>query len=507
MNIVFLHSYISVRDPEIYLSEPLGLICLASHLKQAFGDQVNVTILDLYAKEARHPHRRNDLFLLGIDDDAYIKTELEKLSPDLIGISCNFTAYFKDALEVAGKIKRIMTTVPIVMGGAHPTIEAEAILQENNFVDFVVRGEGEITLEHLVRAIRGECTLETVMGLSFRNADRTVVSNPARELIKDLDILPIPDRTFIDMDRYTYFNKECVWYVRKEPVATIMTTRGCPYNCIFCSTKVVWSRNWRPRSLARVFEEIELLVSKYGIREIVIFDDQFCTKKERIHEFCDYFIKRGLNLCFSVDSGTSPWLLDNELLVKMRKAGFYSLRFPIESGCQKTLDFIRKPVNLQKTRELIATANSLGYWTSANFIIGFPYETKEEIMESIQYAYDSALDFTSFLIAKPNAGSELYETYKKEGLLDKKIVHASHFYRSDYDTTTMTAGELNKIIEKASSGWFVHKALFYVKPKNFVDHLLPKLRTIDDVRYLLKICQRLFRKKIIPLIMKKNHAS
>jgi magnesium-protoporphyrin IX monomethyl ester (oxidative) cyclase len=502
MKIVLINPFITVRDPNIYLSEPLGLVCLASYIKQIFNDKVQVSILDLYALGAMTPKKKNDFYILGIDDEEYIRSEIQKLSPDLIGITCNFTAYADDSLEVATMVKKILPHIPIVMGGAHATIEAESILKNNECIDYIIRNEGEITLGYLVRALRGEHTVESIEGLTYRTPDKTIVSNPGRELIKNLDMLPIPDRTFIDMERYKYFNKKCVWYIRQEPVATIMTSRGCPYNCVFCSTKVVWQRQWRPRSLEKVFEEIELLVSKYGIKEIIINDDQFFIKKKRVINFCDYFIKRKLKLSFAVDAGISVWLVDEESLEKMRKAGFYSLRFPIESGNENTLKFIQKPVDLKKTKELIIKATKMGFWTSANFIIGFPYETREEIDETIRYAYSSALDYTSFLIAKPNAGSDLYEIFKKEGLLEKNVVRASHFYRSDYDTTTMKAEELNDIIDKASKGWYIHKLIFFMNPINFFSYLLPKFRSIEDLKYFFKVFGALFSIKIKPIFKK-----
>lgn len=175
-----------------------------------------------------------------------------------------------------------------------------------------------------------------------------------------------------------------------------------------------------------------------------------------------------MDISFSVDAGISIWLVDKELLVKMKKAGFYSLRFPIESGCKKTLEYVGKPVNLDKAKKLIEEANSLGFWTSSNIIVGFPHETKEEVMESIQYVYDSVLDFTSFLIAKPNAGSDMYEDFKKEGLLEKAVVRGSDFYRSDYDTLTMTAKELTEIVNKAHSAWFTHKFFFSLNHAIFI---------------------------------------
>jgi len=502
MNIVLIHPYIKVREVETYLSEPLGLLCLASWLESVFKDQIRVSILDLYALGAEKPVKQGEFFCLGISDENVINEELTKLNPDLIGITCNFTAYARDSLELASTVKKSFPQIPIVIGGAHPTIEARSILEENESIDYVVQGEGEIILERLIRALKAEILLEEVDGLAFRKGDELVLNQP-NKLIADIDILPIPSRHYIDMEKYTHFNKETIWYVRKEPVATIMTSRGCPYNCVFCSTKVVWKRRWRERSLENVFKEIKMLVGDYGIKEIVINDDQFMTQKKRVHQFCDYFIENKMNVSFSVDAGISIWLVDKELLIKMKKAGFYSLRFPIESGCKKTLQYIKKPVNLDKAKCMIEEANGLGFWTSSNIIVGFPHETKEEVMESIQYVYDSALDFTSFLIAKPNAGSDMYEDFKREGLLERVVVRGSDFYRSDYDTLTMTAKELNEMVNKASSGWFVHKLFFYVKPTNFYKHFLPKIKNWADFMYFIKMCRVVFSKKIKPILLAK----
>ncbi len=502
MNIVLIHPYITVREKNIYLSEPLGIVCLASYLIHVFKEKVKIDVLDLYALGSGIPIAQDDFYVLGKNDETFMREELEKLSPDLIGITCNFTAYALDALEVANKVKNIFPRVPIVLGGAHATIEAEKIMKDARSVDYVVRGEGEIILTNLIKFLMGEVLINDIQGLTFRDSKGVVVSNPDRELIKDLDILPIPDRSFIDMEFYKESNKKCVWYVRKEPVATIMTSRGCPYNCIFCSTKVVWGKIWRPRGIEKVFEEIEMLVSKYGIREIVINDDQFFTKRDRIDKFCEYFIKRKLDLTFAVDAGVSIWLVDKALLKKMREAGFYSIRFPIETGNETTLKFIRKPVDLHKSKILIKEANQLGFWTSANFIIGFPYETKQQIEETICYAFSTKLDYASFLVAKPQAGSDLYEIFKKEGLLDRAIVRASHFYRSDYDTATMKSEELNFILEKVSRKWFIHKMKFFLNPVNILKYLLPKLKSRDDWRYFLKIFRVLFEHKVKPLLIK-----
>ncbi|MBF0609606.1 MAG: radical SAM protein [Magnetococcales bacterium] len=497
MNIVLIHPYIKVRDVDTYLSEPLGLLCLASYVEQVFQDKVHVSILDLYALGARIPEKDGDFYYLGIHDETYIAQQLHHLQPHLIGITCNFTAYADDSLEVAEMVKRHFPKVPLVMGGAHSTTEADTTLARGPGVDFIVRGEGELIFELLIRHLLGEIPISEVDGLVYR-AGSEIIYNRPMPLMKNLDFLPIPNRKHIDMNAYAYFNKHTVWYVRNEPVATIMTSRGCPYNCVFCSTKVVWERNWRPRSLELVFQEIETLYLEYGVREIVINDDQFMLKKSRIHDFCDYFIAKNYDLSFSVDAGISTWLVDVELFKKMRQAGFYSLRFPIESGCEKTLKYIKKPVKLDKTKTLIEEANKLGFWTSSNIIVGFPDETREEVMESIQYVFDSALDFTSFLIAKPQAGSDMYEDFKEKGLLAKAVVRGSDFYRSDFDTLHLTASEINQIVQAASGKWYLHKAKFFANPVHFYRYFLPKIQSVQDARYLLKIMVTLFKRKIMP---------
>nr|VFK28823.1 MAG: magnesium-protoporphyrin IX monomethyl ester (oxidative) cyclase [Candidatus Kentron sp. MB]VFK33965.1 MAG: magnesium-protoporphyrin IX monomethyl ester (oxidative) cyclase [Candidatus Kentron sp. MB]VFK76528.1 MAG: magnesium-protoporphyrin IX monomethyl ester (oxidative) cyclase [Candidatus Kentron sp. MB] len=501
MNIVLIHPHIVVRDPDIYLSEPLGLISLATYLKQVFKDKVTVSILDLYAMEAGKPKRQGNMYVKGVNDKARIHVEIDKKKPDLIGIGCCFTGYFGEALEVAAVLKQFYPSVPIVMGGAHATLVAKEILQDNSYVDFIIRNEGEITLEQLVRALRGELTMESVDGLSFRAPDNSIVENPPRKFISDLDTLPIPDRGFVDMEHYKKYSGKLFYFAKKRPIATIMTSRGCPYECVFCCTKNIWRRKYRARGLEQVFKEIEILVSEYGIREICILDDQFIMKKDRIYEFCDYFIDRKLNISFSNVAGISAWLADDDnLLDKMRKAGFYKITIPIESGNQETIKFIRKPINLEKVSKLISKANRLGYWTGAFFIIGFPYETREQIMETVDFAYNSELDFAHFFVAQPYIGTELYDIFQKEKLVDDKIIPGTFIFHGWHDSLKMSADDLNKIQSMASGGWLKHKLIFYLKPKNFFNILFPKFKKPSDFRYSFSIFWMLINRKIKELL-------
>lgn len=498
MNVVLIHPYIIVRDLDIHMSEPLGLVSLATYLKHVFGEEINVSILDLYAMGAENPIPKGDVYVKGMNDEARIHAEISKVKPDLIGITCCFTGYFGQALEVAAMAKRLRSAVPIVMGGAHATLESKSILRDNKEVDFIVTHEGEITLEQLVRSVKGEIPIESIDGLCFRASDNSVVENPSRKFISDLDILPIPNRKFIDMEFYKKYNHRLFNFSRKKPIATVMTSRGCPYKCIYCGTVKMWKRRYRTRGLEQVFKEIEMLASEYGIREICLLDDQFIMKKERIYEFCDYFIQNNkYNLAFSNIAGISAWLADDDILLdKMRKAGFYKMTVPIETGNAETIKLIQKPINLDQIKRLISKANRLGYWTGGFFIIGFPNETKEQIMETIDFAYNSELDMAHFFVAQPYIGTKLYDIFQQEKLLGKETIPGTFIFHSWYDTLTMTADKLNKIQAKASRGWIAHKFFFYLKPKNFIANLLPKFRTLSDFRYSTGVFLMLINRNI-----------
>ena len=500
MNVLLVQPYATSYDPNnpaSILNEPLGLLALATYLEHTFGNQVDISILDLYALGHGQYVKKGDKFTSGLSNKDDILRHIKDSQPDVIGVTCNFAAYADDAFEVAQLLKDYFKDVPVVIGGAHATMEAENVLRDHPYIDYVVRGEGELTFSELVSAIKNDEAVESISGLSFRNLQGEIVSNPDRELISDMNMLPIMDRKYVDMEQYKKFNARSLPFTRRTPVAIIMTSRGCPFNCVFCSTKVMWKRRWRPRSPENIVEEIAYLVNEYGIKEIAIEDDQFVLSKKRVHEMCDLILEKNLGISLSIPSGTGIWLVDYELLKKMKKAGFYRLCFPVETGCRKTMEFIGKPVDLTKVPEIIEMAHKLGYWTQGNFIIGFPYETRGEIQQTIRYAYESGLDYVLFFVAQPYAGAELHDILKNEGLLDA-VAKSAHTGRSFYDTTTLTSQELNQIHSRAVKGFWIHKIKFYPKPSNFFKHLLPKLRSFEDIRYALKILFVLINRIVVP---------
>lgn len=489
MKILLIHPYISSNNRFTVLTEPIGLLCLASYMEESGYE---VEILDLYARGVDSIVKRGKLYTKGVSDKPTIIQLVRGYRPDLIGITCNFTEYAPDAFELAKLIKSNINVL-LVIGGAHVSMDAEDTLRQNEAIDVVVRGEGEIVFKRLIEAVECGRTFDNIEGITYKNNKGEIISNPKQTLIKDMDTLPIPDRSKIPMNIYLRTNSMALQFIKKEPVATIMTSRGCPFNCIFCSSKAMWERKWRPRSPEKVLEEIEALVTDFGVNEVAIYDDQFIVDKRRVERLCDLLIERKLDISLSIPSGTSVWLAGEKLLKKMKRAGFYRLCFPIETGNENTMKFIKKPINLKDTKKLIKIANRIGFWTQGNFIIGFPYESKEEIRSTIKYAYDSGLDYAFFYIAQPCAGSEMYEIFKKEGLL-MNIARLSNVERAGYDTKTMKAHELQFIRNRASSWYLPRKLLTYMNPINFYNMLLPKLSSIDDIRYALKIFIKIIKK-------------
>ncbi len=498
MKIVLIHPYFTSDRDEFFqvFSEPLGLLSLATYIEHKFQEEVLVEVLDLYAMgfdniEERSPKR----VTRGLSSENEICEILRKTQADIVGIHCNFTGFAEDALEIAGFVKKALPQTVLVMGGAHASYAAGDILSGYRDVDYIVRGEGEETFYELIKLIRQRRDPGNLPGIAWRDASGRVVLAPERQLIQEIESLPILDRRHIDMPAYLRFNKISFPMAMHYPVATVMASRGCPYNCIFCSTKNMWGRAWRGRSPQNVVNEIGGLVSDYGVKEIAFYDDQFLVDKSWVHEICDLIIAKKFNISLSLPAGTSVWMADESLLRKMKRAGFYRLNLPIESGNQNALKFIRKPVDLKSVPGIIRSACRLGFWTSANFIIGFPYETKAEIMQTVKFAYNCGIDYPFFFIAKPFIGSEMYDIYVKEGLLkDPKEANSSVFV-AKIGSRHLSAEELTRIRFNAERGFMKHKIKWCLNPFNLAFYVLPRVSSLKGIRYALKILLSVIRGK------------
>jgi magnesium-protoporphyrin IX monomethyl ester (oxidative) cyclase len=394
-------------------SPPLGLAYLAA----AVADDVEVEILDAVIEAFENRMNLGGgyyVYGLGFED---IREKIESYSPDLVGVSSLFTEERRNAHRVCAMAKSVDPDILTVMGGVHPTVLASDVMSDPN-VDYVVIGEGEETFRALIRKLNSGQSIAEIDGLAFRDAGEIRI-NPKTSYIQNLDSVPLPARHKIPLLRYSTCAEKAIRYPAKaHPYTTLLSSRGCPAKCIFCSSTLMYGPKFRPRSPASVLGEIEQLIARWGIRELDFFDDNLTYQRDRAMAIFDGMIEHKMNLHWVAGNGLAIYSLDDELLEKMKASGCYRVHIAVESGVQKVLSkIIRKPLDLKRVPGIVKKAQSLGMETVGFFVIGFPGETMKEIRQTAAFAEQLEMDYVTFQIASPHPGTRLYEVCKQNGYL------------------------------------------------------------------------------------------
>ena len=481
---------------------PLGLAYIAAYLEE---HKYKPEILDCIAYYKEVKKLGDGCYRIGLSEEKII-SKIKKFNPDIIGISCSFTIYEKDSFELANLIKKINKKIIVVAGGAHTSANPFSVLKNKN-IDIVVLKEGEKTFLDIVKNIQNKRELQNIGGTAVRLKNKIKV-NKSMEYIQNLDELPFPARHLLPMKKYFEHPQNSIANMR-GPTTEIITSRGCPFNCIFCSIHTVWGKKWRARSAKNVVDELEHLQNKYGTKEFRFFDDNMTWDKKRIIEICDEIIKRKLNIKWDTPNGVSLNTLDEEVLRKMKQSGYYKIVMCIESGCEETLRFIRKPLTLNSAKKIISICNKLGIWTWSTFVIGFPDETKEDIQKTIDFAKKSGLNFSSFYVAQPYPGTDMYDVFKKKGLIKGKLVggmvEGSSLVNTKYDTLHFSARELRDLQKKAYSDFIKYRIILYLNPIKFYKEFLNRIRNLEDLWYVLRMFKNLVGREYSPIYNKGTH--
>lgn len=473
------------KPVEIRAAEPLGLMYLAAFLRER---GIQVEIFDAFLGIKSKPIG-GGFFKSGLSEEE-IKDKILEFKPDIVGIASMFTMHSKGAHDVARIAKGVSGDILVVFGGCHASALPDIVLQDSN-VDIAVIGEGEETLYEIANKFSDYSNLRDILGIAIRENGH-IKLNPIRPFIKNIDTLPFPSRELVDMNVYLKDEYRSNFSM-SPPRANVVTSRGCPFNCLFCSIHSIWRHSWRAFSAERVCDEIELLVKKFYVREIAFQDDNLTLDKERMHRMCDEMLKRRLKIKWCTPNGIAVWTLDKELIKKMKKSGCYRLSFGIETGSLKTQKFINKTqLNLEKMKGIIKYCNKIGIWTNATFIIGFPYETYEDIKTTINYALDSDLDYVVFFIATPLPGTELYNIYKNEGLLslefdnpqEIKWIGAKH--KPMCDTKYFKREELEVCLKDAHRKFYKSLTYKFMNPIRS----LRKLTGMAEIKFFLKLVRK-----------------
>jgi len=432
------------------ITPPLGLGYLASSLRVA-GHKV--MLLDCLVKN------------IGVGKFRKI---LELHRPDLVGIN-TMTSYYTEAIRYVRAAKEM--GIKTCLGGPHVSALTQRSLIESG-ADFILVGEADHSIVELADALEKGGDLSKIDGLAYWEKGKIRI-NPARKLIADLDSLPFPDWVQLNPNQYPYAPHGA--FVKRFPVAPIVTTRGCPFNCSFCASKCVWLRILRFRNPKKVVDEIEMLYTKYGVREIHIEDDNFTSNRKHAEEVCKEIIRRKLDITWACPNGVRIDFLDRELLKLMKKSGCYLLALGIESGNQAILDKMEKHLDLSKVPGILRMIHEVGIETWGFFILGLPGETKQTIMQTIRFAKENEFDRAQFGILTPLPGSTIFEEWAK-GKTDfdwKKF----NFYDLVYVTEGLKGEDLLRLQTKA------YRA-FYFRPK-IVINLIKNIRA-KQLSFILK---------------------
>lgn len=376
-------------EKESGLYPPLGLLYLAARLLQDGRHQVKV--LDGPALGASHES---------------IEQEIREFRPQVVGIQ-TLTFTLLDALAVAERVKRVDPAIHVCLGGPHVFLYPRETLNFP-FVDSLVLGEGEMTFPELLNALEKGKPLEEQQGIAFRSGGEVILTN-GRPLIESLDTLPFPARRLIPYQRYySVLGREGI-------MTTMITSRGCPFSCIYCGRFHIGKR-FRARSARNVVDEMEACL-EMGIGEFQVFDDIFTLDKKRALAVCQEIVQRDLNLSWAIRSRVDT--VDRELLQALARAGCRRISYGVEAGSDEILKNLKKGITTRQAEEAVRMTQEMGIAVLADFMLGSPGEKREHILRTIDFALKLRPDFAQFTVTTPYPATELYLDGLRRGVIER----------------------------------------------------------------------------------------
>jgi len=450
-----------IFPPNVYQTKqsmpPLGIAWLAAVLREnGFKD---VSIIDSMANR----YSNEDIIDL-----------LKKESPDMVGISFGTQIRFS-AFDLVRAIKKNFPKVIIVVGGPHPTLTTQDTLENVPEIDMVVRGEGEVSFLNLVKEIDKNGDLENVRGISFRDKTGEIVHNTDETAVQDLDSLPLPARDLLPMEKY-----EQTTALSKKRCTNIMTSRGCPYQCVYCSVSEQWGHKIRQRSAKKVVDEIEFLLKTYpflgGIR---FFDDTFTVNKNRVLEICSEIIKRKLNFAWECETRANT--IDWEMAEAMKKAGCEFIDLGVESGSDRILKNIKKNITVAQAIEAVKVIKKAGIGLKIFIMHGLPGETCQDIRQTVflsrYLCHKLKADGATQGITIIYPGTELEQIAKDLGTFPKDFSWSKYYFRDKnyppltndcphmpiFEQPNLSYEQVFQCVKKAKIAYFLRHPIYLLK--------------------------------------------
>lgn len=394
--------------------------------------------------------------------EEYLKKEFRDIEPEFIGFTGS-TSFIKNAYEMAETCHRLFPNAKIVFGGAHTTALPEEILSKP-FVDIAVIGEGELTFFDIL----SKKELSDIKGICYReNGD--IRRNLPQERINNLDKLPYPAYDLLPMDKY--FPAKGTY--KRLPAMSMLTARGCPGTCTFCNK--VLGLKIKYRSAESLIKEIKYLIEKYGIKQIMFYDDTFTTFKDNVRKFCELVLAEKIDItwcCFSrVD------YVDEELLKLMKKAGCHQIMYGIESGDEQILKNIKKRIDLDKVKKAVKWTKKAGIDCRGAFMIGNPGETSKTVKKTLKFAIDLDVDIAIFNITTPYPGTEMFGWAKQNALL-------LTFDWDEYDLSKPVMKLPDISADEIANYCRMCYKKFYFRPRYIIKRMLRLIRSPAEINVI-----------------------
>lgn len=446
--------------PATRTHQPLSLAYLAAVLR---SDGHDVQVIDATAETLSWQN---------------ITDRMRAHEPSLVGITTN-VGMAKQSILLARYVKRSFPSTKLVMGGPWATIEHERLLSRD-IADIVVRGEGEATASDLAKTMERGGNLITVQGISYKDGT-TIIHNPDRPLLMDIDGLPFPAWDLFPPSKHYVFQH------RRGPFYPIMTSRGCPFDCIHC-TKIVHGYTYRARSPENVLEEIRYLKDHFNAREIFIVDDAFNLDPDRAERIMDGIIKERLDLTIKFSNGIRADRLPPRLIKKLKAAGTYAVLLGIESGNQQIVKNIGKGLDLQVVVDVVKQLRASGFIVGGFFMLGHPQDTMNTMLQTIAFAKRLDLDYPVFYKAIPFPGTKLHDMVSRHG---RFVVQMSNV--DEYNMKSATFEMWNVHAPDVERAFKLAYRTLYLRPRR-IFRLLSQFRTITELAWMINTVLKIFVK-------------
>ena len=408
---------------------PLALINISGYLKY---NGVDCKIIDQYLKE----QVRDKKFLRSKENilkeyRQNLITEILSNDPSCVGITC-YSTEVGEVIELAEAIKRVNSNIKIVVGGIHPTLYPNNLLNASSPIDFIIRGDGEVTFLELINCLKTKIDPYKVESIGFYDLEKnTVIQTNQRETNYTLDDISIPDYSDLNMEYYTTASPYSIRgvFVRSFYISS---SRGCPSSCTFCVAKKIRlledkTKAVRLRTPEKVFEEVQLLNGKFHIDSFYFIDDLFTLKKDNVYRFCDLMIKSKIRLVWGCSSKINT--VDYEMLRIMKLAGCIQIDFGVEKGSDEALKSLKKGINIKRIKEVFYHCHKLGIRTFANMLINSPNETEQDLSDSLNLLDEIKPNIVSFNPFTPYPGCEIADECLSGIKLDRFQIFNNSIYK------------------------------------------------------------------------------